>query len=138
MMDFTQNQFSKAIEYLGAVEVAPGRYAYLRKHVDQPYSKVGSDLNKYAGRWFVMDTDKSEPRSDRMMPAWWSPEQGEAFRFKGAGLPASEYAMRFHTFDEASAFNIQQHGSNEYDLREGRLIIERIEADLETGAEVPA
>ena len=128
MMDFTQNQFSKAIEYLGAVEVAPGRYAY-QQNPSAPWRTFDSDalcnlaLNlgpggKGYGPWaFTLEYAE--------MPAWWTPEQQFAWAFEYNDCGTIRRAPGRFT-DQTDA----------YFAGVGRVV--KLTADLTTGAEVPA
>ena len=113
----TNDSLAKAIAYLGAVEVAPGRYA----------AKIFD--SSATGRWHLFPAerlkaiacDMDDPRvlwwpalRSVEMPAWWSPDQRFAWR-------DAKGFMYFHA-ERAKAYNAT----------------ERITADLTTGAEVPA
>jgi hypothetical protein len=99
---------SKAVAYLGAVEVAPNKYALT-----------------WGKRWYVTDAEGVEltrllgggemiASIPTKMPAWWTPEQRFAWR-------DAKGFMYFHA-ERAKAYNAT----------------ERITADLVSGAEVPA
>lgn len=124
----TSDPLARAIAYLGAVEVAPGFYAYDdgRGGMDwKAYSVADTfamrdlganfDLRHKAasvGAWERM----SKPS---MMPAWWTPEKRFAWRYTdrvtiGAGLRYLQEPTRH------------------------REQFERITADLTTGEEIPA
>lgn len=102
----TNDSLAKAIAYLGAVEVAPGRYAF-RAFGEGPW-KIAEHLET----WPI--NENSSPAYRVEMPAWWSPDQRFAWR-------DAKGFMYFHA-ERAKAYNAT----------------ERITADLETGAEVPA
>lgn len=136
-MTKTTDSLASAVARLGAVEVAPGRYA-LRVELcphgcdeyhchDEPTTCPGTNP-----RWVTMAERDLEPYKNgrrgvsyTAMPSWWRPDSRFAWR-----LPKGSYGVatdkRFKTRDEAEASAICGE------------IAERITADLETGAEVPA
>jgi hypothetical protein len=122
MQTQTNDSLSKAIAYLGAVEVAPGRIAVPEN-----------------GRWFIMNPHDvliiAQDRPDVFtgtsirMPAWFSPEQRFAWRFIPAGAAVAGN-------DGAGVYTTQAEAERKKLFADDR--IERITADLETGEEVQA
>lgn len=126
---------AKAMQYLGAVEVAPGWYAF-----------QGSWPNEK--RWFVTDETQIIDRLGRildkgytpttswcyenfmghMMPTWWSPEQRFA-SFDGGKLKATGSTKAAATLCDTSA---------EAPVYGAPLPYRVVTADLTTGEEVPA
>ena len=102
----------RALDYLGAVEVAPGRYAYQR---DSRYLVASTTDMVMMGAGSLS--------LGRVMPAWWRPERREAWRMTcdGGHVGARDASERFAAWPA-----------------EHLTCSERITADLETGDEVPA
>lgn len=107
----TSDSLAKAIAYLGAVEVAPGRYAMT-----------------WGKRWYVTDAEGVEltrllgggemiAHIPTVMPSWWTPERRFALKFNGKILCVGDKA------------DILQ-------IKGPRDIL--VTADLETGQEVEA
>lgn len=87
-----QSALDRAIEYLGAVEVAPGRYAYLtdtlarlshKDHVNRWAITTSGALIKYEilreDGEFVYTASGELMASSNIMPAWWTPENRFAY-----------------------------------------------------------
>ena len=123
----------RAITYLGATEVAPGRYAY-RDDATHRYYVVTADVMERLPQYLDAEDDShtashggySEWCADTQaveMPAWWTPERREAWRMTcdGGHVGARDASERFAAWPA-----------------EHLTCSERITADLETGAEVPA
>jgi hypothetical protein len=127
----TNDSLAKAISYLNAQEVAPGRYAIP--------SKSGK-------AWFTTNTDGVIAAADesdvrlsvhryQKMPAWWTPEQTFAYRLNSYGESSygpwtdAAKAKRGATIDDlASQLKAFIDAKN----------CDRITADLNTGEEIPA
>ena len=135
----------RAITYLGAVEVAPGRYAY-RDDATHRYYVVTADVMERLPQYLDAEDDShtashggySEWCADHLsaaMPRWWRPEQRCAWRVVPAEspnapdhddpgpLPDDRYPTLAQAEDAAADY--------------GQIEYERITADLETGAEAP-
>ena len=118
---------SRAIAYLGAVEVAPGRYAYKqRDYIGEPGTYV------VANAWTIREVPIAEGNSKQaaqalalthtvQMPRWWTPERRFAVRLQGDILGVY---MRAGT-SAARALECSLHA-------------EAITVDLATGKEIPA
>ena len=113
---------TRAIEYLGAVEVAPGRYAWQPNGDEwRVWRVVDAETLLDLAAWVGLDPF----RCGHAMPTWWSPERRLAWRLVGDPTDT-----RYETKQDALA-----------DLRGIGAIgatIERITADLNTGDEVSA
>lgn len=122
MNDLKNDSLAKAIAYLGAVEVAPGKFTAFKDG---------------RGQWRGLKPEAFRVDPDRMggrdvyynycrvyasfaMPAWWSPEQRFAYRSRTTGYVYPPFTGQGQ--DPASCYPA----------------FERITADLETGEEVPA
>jgi hypothetical protein len=132
----TTSALSRAIQYLGAVEVAPGRWAF-KPHKDfQGYLVVGSDaLSGIDKRLDIFGTSEAiahflgtATRSFVRMPAWWTPEK----RF--ALVEADEVALAYETLDQCIAEKERQRALGIPWSSLGSLVT----ADLTTGEEMPA
>jgi len=99
MTNADTSALERAIAYLSAVEVAPGRYAYQR---DSRYLVASTTDMVMMGAGSLS--------LGRVMPAWWQPQQRFAWRMTCGG----------------------DHAGHPMGCSE------RITADLETGAEMPA
>jgi hypothetical protein len=117
----TNDSLAKAIDYLGAFEVAPGQYVFLYQGASKPRYYVFAAHELIA---LAEDTygDLTPMSAGLPMPAWWTPERKYATDL-GDG-ERDTYLSR----ETAEAFCKQFHDEN------ARIIT----ADLETGAEVPA
>lgn len=103
------DNLQSAISYLGAVEVAPGRYAFRDKQRDNIYMVVTEAmLSAHCSSW----------RNGHWMPSWWTPEH------------------RYASVDDDGNYSAGTHDFCRYltQVGGGRTIT----ADLETGEEVPA
>lgn len=139
----TNASLSKAIAYLGAVEVTPGRYAFTmlrRDHAD--WRNFTACVSRY--EWFTVSADalavySSQEYSEaywlqayaKPMPAWWSPEQRIMLR-----CPSCRGLISRWPKEDAWKVDRCEHCDNI--LIEPDAGYERITADLQTGAEVPA
>ena len=120
----TNDSLSKAIAYLGAIEVAPGRYA-----IKSPT----------AGTWMITSADglaaihdaKAPVGKYQIMPAWWSPEQRIMLR-----CPSCRGLISRWPKEDAWKVDRCEHCDNI--LIEPDAGYERITADLATGEEIPA
>ena len=110
----------RALEYLGAVEVAPGRYA----------AKLGE-------RWHTFTESRLTERvrdgwrthgNYQPMPSWWTPEQRFAWRVKGSNV-------RLVCADLNSAMKARENPLGGLE-RFAHNYYEHITASLETGAEI--
>ena len=114
-MTRSTDSLTKAIAYLGAVEVAPGRYAFRISGQNWFVSTTNALEYYFAG--FASDGERLEYLQARCetarMPIWWTPDQRFAWRSIVDG-------------------SFWKDPGNDTNVRE------RIAADLETGAEVPA
>ena len=133
-----ESALASAVAYLGAVEVAPGRYAF---------------PSKVAPRWFTCDLANialCEPAAgvyfapiDKgdsffgckltpcvLMPPWWRPDSRFAWRVVRRPLNKQPRVL-FTVRTEEEARRLAHSSDN---LRH----VERITADLNTGEEVPA
>lgn len=114
----TNDSLSKAIAYLGAVEVAPGRYAW---HVP-----IGGTWNVCTADDLLAGFTDAGEIFGVPMPAWWEPNQRFARRCTGGGVAGMRCGAIVSAFMGCGRF---KYCAGYY---------ERITADLETGAEVPA
>jgi hypothetical protein len=111
---------ANAIEHLGAVEVAPGRYARREAPV-VPYEIISEAIL----RQYAPEAIATFGHRDRQfcgivtMPPWWTPEQRFAWRTSDGRRVVPDASQR-----------------TPGTMR--KLGWERITADLQTGAEVPA
>ena len=125
MMSATStDSLARAIEYLGAVEVAPGRYA-----VKDGERYLVIDESDVPGLAFEFETGEPDPDACAQvteMPSWWSPEQRFAWRNY---IGANRWATTVERVE-----SVPSAGDNPWPV----LSRERITADLETGAEIPA
>ena len=132
MSSVVTNQLQRAIKYLGATEVTEGAWAfqlgnawYVRMYAEMEqlddYLLQAEEANDNSGRYLASDRKAAfmlwfEAEVGRM-PGWWSPQAQFAWRHKKTGsLLYGGFATQ--SFDRRS-YN-------------------RIAANLETGAEVPA
>lgn len=106
---------AKAVAALGAVEVAPGRFAF-RAFGEGPW-KIAEHLET----WPI--NENSSPAYRVEMPAWWSPNQRFAVVYAGP-ITAGQMTRAFASVKEALAYKA---------FSDDRIIT----ADLETGAEMP-
>ena len=123
----TNDSLAKAIAHLGAVEVAPGRYAWHTKRF--PYT---------SGAWLTANSDyllevsydgvEIHEKFATLMPEWWTPGQRFA-SFDGDTLKATGSSKTAATLCDTRA---------EAPIYGAPLPYRLITADLETGAEVPA
>jgi len=104
------DSLARAIDYLGAVEVAPGLYAYKPANHNRWYTENAGDL--------MVHLQGRRTPSRTMMPAWWTPEHRFVWR---SGCQV--------TFDAAGP-SVKQ-----WDRGGPPWIL--YSADLETGTEVP-
>jgi len=145
-----QDALARAIDYLGAVEVAPehyGRRLYAFAH------RPGGPKDLGQG-YFVGNSDDliryCQGASTRlvMLPVWWTPEQQFLWvlpsRPKLRHGKHCEACLEINDSDEGSnnrfrSYNLALHafGGSE-DLKNPAKTIQRITASLETGEEVPA
>ena len=109
------------LERLLAVEIEPKWYAWPSPGATGVVWFVASE--QHLTDLLNFEGPDAERKLATAMPAWWSPEQRFAWRW-------INYVQRFKTRKEAEAFE------TEAPLHGGR--VERITADLETGAEIPA
>jgi hypothetical protein len=128
----TNDSLSKAIAYLGAVEVAPADYGE-RGTLGTILVKPARYAFQYGshGRWWSASAatialwwEKRDPDAGGcphcvLMPAWWSPQKPETYHCRICG----DY------FDESLGDTV---------LPRCGAAPSRITADLETGAEVAA
>ena len=118
------SKIQDAIDYLGAVEVAPGRYAgretdcLWRVYDTSALTAITLNLTE-TGNIFGQHLPLHKIPT---MPAWWSPEQRFAWRYKV--VP--------HTGREMEGYE-NKRWPEPFDFG-----MERITADLETGEEVSA
>jgi hypothetical protein len=108
MANTQSDTLQHAIEALGAVEVAPGRYAIIRK---------------YLGGYETMRWNEAKRSFEHLavMPAWWTPERRYAWRVDGAN---------------GESWRIAEDDYRQFGMPRGATS-QRITADLETGEEVP-
>ena len=121
----TNDSLAKAIAYIGAVEVAPGRYAF-RAFGEGPW-KIAEHLET----WPI--NENSSPAYRVEMPAWWSPNQRFAWRetqsaYRGA-VKDKEGGLVLIASPDFDADNVTR-------LRPPHW--RRITASLQDGSEVPA
>jgi hypothetical protein len=115
------DSLAKAVAHLGAVEVAPGRYAW--KTERHWYSEGAYSLETY-GKENLIPFDYAHKDFVRM-PPWWTPQTQYAWRnYIGAN--------RWVTTVERVE-SVPSAGENPWPV----LSRERITADLATGEEVP-
>ena len=113
MMSATStDSLARAIDYLGAVVVAPGRVAWKEDDADNFYTVAPLSAMQFDNS----DEPMVDPDKLTTMPSWWSPEQ----RF---ALDEGPMVHVYATAEKARA-----------NAPESRVIT----ADLETGAEIPA
>jgi hypothetical protein len=105
------DSLARAVEYLGAVEVAPGRYAF-RAFGEGPW-KIADHLET----WPI--NENSTPAYRVEMPSWWSPEHRTTERCPHGKLAA-----------QACRYTACGMGENATEWV-------RITADLATGEEIP-
>jgi hypothetical protein len=89
----TTDSLKSAIDYLGAVEVAPGRYAFYSQGTKRWYTTTAASVRVIgAGEQF-----ETAPDPIVGMPQWWTPERryrftcGQGHAFKTETKPAFEY-----------------------------------------------
>jgi hypothetical protein len=121
----TNDSLAKAVEYLSAVEVAPGRFAFHDEVRGRWYVSLDDSPMIMVGQ--MLDTDVHVEHMDMfwertyrndcvLMPLWWTPGQRTITRCTICGGRGKHTVA--HTGDLDT--------------------VERITADLNTGAEVPA
>lgn len=129
--DRATNALQRAIDYLGAVKVAPGRYAYRSDDVKSWCIATAAMLeNLSEAKQGRGPRPNLKPFCDAIMPPWWSPEARFAWRIAGNG-PNVTKADRADRFGSERAAKAEAHFI-------GGAAVERITADLETGEEIPA
>ncbi len=131
-------KIERAVDYLGATEIEPDRYAYFE--LDDLWHVVnGSKLEPLAITLRSVSGSKAQIKAHRIwraghfdvtMPAWWTPEQRFAWRIASNG-PNVCKADRSDRYGSEAAAKREAHFI-------GGAAVERITANLETGAEVPA
>lgn len=128
------NSLDRAIAYLGAVEVAPGRYALRMQDfwatMDAETTRwLADSCQRYLGTRDPNALDDTEALYDAWatlqtravkMPSWWKPERRYAWRING------ETFADYRALKEA------------YPRRVPSGSVQRITADLSTGKEIPA
>jgi hypothetical protein len=118
----TTDALQRAIQYLGAVEVAPGRYAYRNERLSrwEIISQAAMCARDRGGHWC--------PRHQWAvaMPAWWTPDE----RF--AAYIGDEIVSRDMTRDRTV---LKAHWA----LQDGQptSVVRVVTAELTTGEEVP-
>jgi hypothetical protein len=126
----TSEALAKAVQYLGAVEVAPGRYAFPARTTTKALEGTTkreawhvTDANGVIG--IIVHAKALSEAGAVAMPAWWSPEKRFAWRTNWEGFSERTQALRFKSRGDAERY-----------IEGGD--VERITADLETGDEVQA
>jgi hypothetical protein len=124
-MNADKQGLARAIEYLGAVEVAPGRYAMTWGRRWYVTDAEGVELTRLLGAGEMIASIPCK------MPAWWSPENRVMLR-----CPSCQGVISRWPKDDAWKVDRCEHCDGI--LIEPDAGYDRITADLETGEEVPA
>jgi len=131
---------SKAIASLGAVEVAPGRYAVRPDLLGDRWRFTSEQALRVLGSALTLATRDERSITSALWrehsgnlvyaPSWWSPEQRFAWKLTHGSSDVDN--RRFESEGEA------YHGMHSYTTTYARGIsVERITADLESGEEIP-
>jgi hypothetical protein len=125
---------SRAIDYLGAVEVAPGRYAR-QECASVPWEIIPEHvlIAVPAERIARFGTSKRAEYGIATMPAWWSPDSRFAWKLIYGAQCQDVDNRRFRFKHEA--FDGMHNYTKSY---ASHIWPKRITADLETGQEVSA
>ena len=113
----TNDSLARSIESLGAVEVAPGRYAVPMGGLDKPTSWALATAEQLAAR---EPMTSMKPQDYPRLPSWWSPERRFAITTGTLEtFPDLEMAEAFRDLNYTSLDHI-------------------VTASLQTGEEIPA
>jgi hypothetical protein len=118
----------RAVDVLGAIEVAPERYAYKNDGEEHYFVDTAKDLTPFGqaiidhGDPKTWDGDLGTATYPAHMPKWWSPGQQDAYRL------ALHYALHTETLyfnDEDAALRVRKD--------RGGGVLEHVTVDVDTG-----
>ena len=150
-MTKTTDPLASAVAYLGAVEVAPpspepparGDRAFARYAMQSPSGRwhtfYGATLAKFAeGPLNHFRYQVTIGRAFVLMPSWWTPTDRFAWRVSDCDFPYRNGLLVRRLGEEFEGLVLVKTPSGSNPWMERLRHLQRITADLETGAEVPA